>query len=193
MAAPINKLLTLPFALKVCTQDWHPANHVSFAANHAPPTNNVGDTIVVPNPANPSETEAVILWPIHCVQDSSGAHLIPELDVTKVDHILNKGQDSRVEMFSAFKDSYKSPCVRQSNLLELLESRSIASVYVVGLATDYCVKHTAIHAAEAKFKTIVIEDATRAVNSSQDDMNSLKKELNGHNVLCCKLDEADLM
>ncbi|EOA86723.1 uncharacterized protein SETTUDRAFT_135033 [Exserohilum turcica Et28A] len=161
----INKLLDHPFALKVATKDFHPQDHISFASNHPAPNNKPFESIItIVNPHNPEEKQETRLWPDHCVQGTKGAELLPELHVSKVHHIVEKGQDKRVEMYSAFADPFKSPCVAKSGLAETLRKAGITDVYVVGLASDYCVKHTAIDAHKEGFKTWVIGEATRAVD-----------------------------
>ncbi|KAF1846219.1 Isochorismatase hydrolase [Cucurbitaria berberidis CBS 394.84] len=171
----INKLLAMPFTLKVATKDFHPQNHVSFASNHAAPNNKPFESIVtIKNPLNPNETQKTKLWPDHCVQGTKGAELLPELDVSKVDRIVEKGKDSRVEMYSAFADPFQNPCVANSGLAEMLRGVGITDVYVVGLAADYCIKHTALHAQKEGFKTWVVGEATRAVDPSS--MEEVHKE-----------------
>ncbi|KAF1837109.1 Isochorismatase hydrolase [Decorospora gaudefroyi] len=166
----INDFLAMPFALKVATKDFHPRDHISFASNHSAPNNKPFEsTITIQNPHNPEETQVTRLWPDHCVQGTKGAELLPELDVGKVNHITEKGQDKRVEMYSAFADPFKSPCVAKSDLTEILRKADITDVYVVGLAADYCVKYTAIDAQNEGFKTWVIGDATKAVDPSSMD------------------------
>ncbi|KAL6702747.1 NAD(+) salvage pathway protein [Coniothyrium glycines] len=166
----INDLLALPFALKIATKDWHPQDHISFASNHPAPHNKPFETsITVQNPLNPEETQETRLWPDHCVQGTKGAQLLPELDIGKVDQIVEKGQDKRVEMYSAFKDPFSKPCVVQSGLAQTLRDASITDVFVVGLAADYCVKDTALGARNEGFKTWVIGDATKAVDPASLD------------------------
>lgn len=163
----INELLSLPFAKKVATKDFHPQDHVSFASNHAPPNNKPFESkATIVNPHNPDETQETQLWPDHCVQGTEGAELLPELDVGKINHIVEKGQDKRVEMYSAFADPFTNPCVAQSNLAQTLRDACITDVFVVGLAADYCVKFTAMDAAKEGFKTWVIGEATKAVDPS---------------------------
>jgi nicotinamidase-related amidase len=118
------------------------------------------------------------------VQGTTGAELLPELDVRKVDHIVEKGQDKRVEMYSAFADPFKSPSVARSNLAEILRKAGITDVYVMGLAADYCVKYTAIDAQKEGFKTWVVGDATKAVDPSS--MNEVHREYGevGVTVIC---------
>jgi nicotinamidase-related amidase len=163
----INELLALPFALKIATKDFHPQDHISFASNHPAPNNKPFEsTATITNPHNPDETQETQLWPDHCVQSTKGAELLPELDVGKVDHIVEKGQDMRVEMYSAFADPFRSPCVAKSNLAKTLRDADVTDVYVVGLAADYCVKYTAIDSAKEGFTTWVVGEATKAVDPS---------------------------
>ncbi|KAI0158186.1 isochorismatase [Xylariaceae sp. FL1272] len=160
VAVPINKLLELPFVLKVATKDWHPSNHVSFAANHTgkqPYT----DFVTIVHPENAAKSYSSRLWPVHCVQGSPGAELLPELDAAKLDKIIEKGTDARVEMYSPFYDPLR---VSDSGLAGLLREHGVTDVYVVGLAADYCVRSCAEDAAKEGFKSYLVEEATRAVD-----------------------------
>jgi nicotinamidase-related amidase len=132
---PVNDLLSLPFALKVATQDWHPPDHCSFVGHGGG-------------------------WPVHCVQGSDGANLVDGLALDKFDLTIKKGRNKDCEMYSAFYDDNHN---EDSGLADKLREAEITDVYVVGLAADYCVKCTALHAAEVGFKTVVVEEATRAV------------------------------
>jgi nicotinamidase-related amidase len=163
IAPGINELLCLPFDLKIATKDFHPQTHISFASNHPPPHNNIGDRLTISNPYNENETQPVFLWPDHCVQGTPGADIVPELDISRIDHVIEKGQDARVEMFSAFEAPLYNPPVSRSGLEDLLRESQITDVYVCGLAADFCVKATAVDGARHGFKTFVIEDATKAV------------------------------
>lgn len=170
--------MSLPFKTRIASQDWHPKDHISFASNHSPPDNKPFEsTALVPNPENPSESERIVLWPDHCIQDTTGAALITEFDTKALDHIIKKGQDRRVEMYSAFKDTYEKPSISQSGLGETLRNVNTTHVYVVGLAMDYCVKWTAMHAAKEGWETFLIEEATRAVDPSGEGMARTRKEL----------------
>ncbi|KAK3395460.1 Isochorismatase-like protein [Sordaria brevicollis] len=181
----INTLLSSPsFVLRVATKDWHPPNHISFASNHdhtsstsstsssavtccpEPNTKAVPfvSTTTVTNPHNPSESYTTRLWPIHCVAGTPGASLIPELDISKIDKVLEKGTDPRVEMYSAFYDPFTSPRVSDSGLADLLKGANVTHVYVVGLAADYCVWSTAMDAHREGFETVVVEEATKPVD-----------------------------
>ncbi|KAF2027718.1 Isochorismatase hydrolase [Setomelanomma holmii] len=187
----INELLSLPFAIKVATKDFHPPDHISFASNHAAPNNKPFEsTVKITNPHNPDESQKTRLWPDHCVQGTKGSELLPELDISKVDKVVEKGQDKRVEMYSAFADPFKSPCVARSDLAKTLKDTGITDVFVVGLAADYCVKFTAIDAQKEGFKTWIVEEATRAVDpSSLDDVH---KEYEKVGVSVIKTDSAEL-
>lgn len=167
IAGTVNELLSLPsLAVRVATQDWHPADHISFAPNHPGSKKPFEDVVTVVNPHNPAETYETRLWPVHCVQDSPGAALVPELDVARLDRVVRKGQDPRVEMYSAFYDPFRRPRVEDSGLGALLQDRGVTHVYVVGLAFDFCVRCTAADAARQGFVTYVVEEGTRAVDGA---------------------------
>jgi nicotinamidase-related amidase len=162
----INELLSLPFVTKIATKDHHPYDHVSFASNHEgkePFTS----TITIANPLNPEETYVTRLWPKHCIIDTPGNELVKELDISKVDNIVLKGMDPRVEMYSAITSPFRSPKVQEatSDLEKLLREREVSHVYVVGLAGDYCVRSTAIDCVqEGGWTTFVVAEAVRSVD-----------------------------
>ncbi|KAJ7810281.1 Isochorismatase-like protein [Mycena olivaceomarginata] len=170
----INGLLRSPlFDLKVATKDWHPEDHISFAANHPEPNNRPFESFAtVINPYNSADRYETRLWPVHCVQGTLGAELVPDLDIEKVDKIVEKGQDQRVEMYSAFADPFEDPCVARSELGGYLKENGVGNVYVVGLAMDYCVKATAEDAVKEGFDTYIIEDATKAVDPGEGWKNA---------------------
>ncbi|KAJ9502773.1 NAD(+) salvage pathway protein [Exophiala xenobiotica] len=168
----VNRLLaSSKFVLKIATQDWHPEDHVSFASNHAAPNNKPFTSFIdmknlVAN--KPEQTMKQRLWPVHCVQQTNGAEIIDEIDLSKIDTFVKKGMDSRVEMYSAFSDSFGNMTAGAGgvnlDLADLLKAKAITHVYVVGLAGDYCVKDTALGSAKAGFATYVIEEAQRCVD-----------------------------
>ncbi|OIW23945.1 Isochorismatase hydrolase [Coniochaeta ligniaria NRRL 30616] len=161
----VNALLRLQtLVTRIATKDWHPADHVSFASNHAGKRPFV-DFCKVVNPYNAEESYETRLWPAHCVQGTSGAELVPELEVGLIDKVIEKGTDPRVEMYSAFYAPFTSPRVSDSGLKDGLREEGITDVYVVGLAGDYCVKNTALDAAAEGFRTFVVEEGTRAVDA----------------------------
>ena len=171
----------------MATQDWHPKSHVSFATNHPSPNNKPFESYVdVRNWVGGKEDETTKqrLWPVHCVQGTSGADLIQEMDTSKIDLMVKKGMDERVEMYSVFADSFGNMTAGSGgvshDLAGFLKDKGITDVYVVGLAGDYCVKSTAVDAAKAGFETYVVEEGTKCVASQ--DWNSAKDELKEQNV-----------
>jgi nicotinamidase/pyrazinamidase len=136
IAARLNELAgSGDYDLVVATRDWHPPDHGSFAAQGGP-------------------------WPEHCVQDTPGAELHPDLNRALVDVVVDKGQDPATEGYSGFE---------ATGLAELLRERGIDHVTVVGLATDYCVKNTALDALRAGFGVTVDSTAVRAVEVASGD------------------------
>lgn len=117
---------------------------------------------------------------MHCVQNTPGAELIPELDKARIDRVVEKGLDSRVEMYSAFYDPLKAPRVSDSGLTKVLKEEGITDVFVVGLAADYCVRFTAEDAATEGFRTVIVEEGTRAVDESA--WEGIKEEIAGKGV-----------
>lgn len=119
------------------------------------------------------------LWPVHCVQDTTGAAIVDGVLTDKVDLFIKKGMDSRVEMYSAFADSFGNLTAGtggvSDDLDKILKRQGIIRVFVVGVAGDYCVKYTALDAAKAGFEVYVIEDAQRCVDPAGWD--GVKKEL----------------
>ncbi|KAK0656893.1 nicotinamidase [Cercophora newfieldiana] len=162
----INTLLALPtFTLRIGTKDWHPPTHISFASNH-PGASPFTSTCTITNPYNPLESYETRLWPDHCIQHTPGAELVPELEAARLDKVIEKGTDPRVEMYSAFYDPLKNPQVSDSGLADVLKEAEVTHVYVVGLAGDYCVKCTAVDAHAEGFTTYVVEEGTKAVDSA---------------------------
>lgn len=136
----------------VITQDWHPATHVSFAANHA------GKQDYEQIQLSYGEQ---VLWPVHCVQGTSDAELHPDLDLPKAQLIIRKGFHEQIDSYSAFMEADRKTT---TGLAAYLKAREIDTVYIVGIATDFCVAWTAIDACELGFSTYVIEDATKAID-----------------------------
>ncbi len=149
---PVINQLALVFDNIVITQDWHTAGHASFASSHAG--------------KKPYDTTTLsygrqVLWPDHCVQGTDSAALHKDLCLTKAQLIIRKGFHKDVDSYSAFEEAdHRS----STGLAAYLKARGIHSVYVTGLATDFCVAWTALDARKAGFETSVIEDATRAID-----------------------------
>ncbi|KAK2756941.1 NAD(+) salvage pathway protein [Arachnomyces sp. PD_36] len=171
LAPLINSLLSLPgFVFRAATLDFHPPDHVSFATNHPEPNNKPFESVVqVTNPSQPSETTIPQrLWPPHCIRDTPGSHIIPELDTSKIDLFVRKGLKKDVDMYSAFFDAFgnQDPVGSGSVSVDLtgaLRERGVTDVFVVGVAGEYCVKFTAVDAVKVGFRTWVVEEGTRCV------------------------------
>jgi len=144
IAGRINELMRSgDYELVVATRDWHPPDHSSF-------------------------TDQGGIWPVHCVQDTDGAQLHPDLDAGAVDEIVDKGQERSTEGYSGFDGT---------RLAELLRERDIDQVTVVGLATDYCVKQTALEALQEGFAVTVDTTAVRGVDVEPGDSERALAEL----------------
>ena len=151
VVAPINRLGTL-FDHVLLTQDWHPAGHVSFAANHA--GRKPFEQIELPYGPQ-------VLWPTHCVQGSDGAGFAPGLDLPRAELVLRKGLRAGVDSYSAFIEADRRTT---TGLAGYLRERGLHRLFFAGLATDFCVGWSATDAASAGFEAYVIEDACRAIN-----------------------------
>ena len=159
------------FPLIVATQDWHPANHGSFASNHE--GKKPGEVIDLHGLDQ-------ILWPDHCIQGSHGAEFSKQLDMTRVEKIFQKGTDPAVDSYSGLFDNGKR---KSTGLGEYLKSRGVEEVGVVGLAADYCAKFTALDAHDFGFKTTIFKAGTRAVNLEPGDFEKAMQELSAHGVM----------
>ncbi len=153
------------FDLVVATRDWHPANHGSFAANH--PNNGPWDGIDL-------NGRPQILWPVHCVQNTGGAEFVAGLDLSCVKRVFFKGTDSKIDSYSGFFDNGHR---KATGLGDYLKEQGVADVYVIGLATDYCVKFTALDAVSLGFRTFVIEDACRGIDLQAGDVAQALSEM----------------
>ena len=157
----------------VASKDWHPLDHVSFADNHKGRA--LGEVVSTKNGAQ-------MLWPAHCMQNTRGAEFHPKLDTNRIQFVVHKGTRIDMDSYSAFFDNGG---VRSTGLVEYLKGRLAGAgqtlrnidLHVCGLATDYCVKATAIDAARLGIKTSVLVDACRAVNINPDDNVKTLREL----------------
>jgi nicotinamidase/pyrazinamidase len=153
------------FDLVVASQDWHPPDHGSFAASH--PGRNPGDQIDL-------EGLPQILWPIHCVQRSDGARLAPGLDTSRIEQIFYKGTDPQIDSYSCFYDNGHR---RSTGLAEYLRVRGIRAVYLLGLATDYCVKFSALDAVAEGYSVHLILDGCRGIDLEPGDIERALDEM----------------
>lgn len=155
----VNKLQS-KFDLVVATQDWHPANHESFASNY--PNGVIGDLVDLHGLPQ-------VLWPDHCIQNTWGAELADTLDLSSVQKVFRKGTEAAVDSYSGFFDNGKR---KDTGLSTYLQSKDVEQLFIVGLATDYCVKFTALDAVNLGFVTTVIVDAVKAVNLHPEDQEN---------------------
>ena len=149
---PVINRIVPRFANVVLTQDWHPADHISFAANH--PGRAPFETITLPYGEQ-------VLWPTHCVQGTRDAALHDDLRVPQAQLIIRKGFHRDVDSYSAFMEADRRT---STGLAAYLKARGITKLYLCGLATDYCVAWSALDARAAGFEATVIEDACRAID-----------------------------
>ena len=148
----------------ILTQDFHPAEHKSFAVNNG---KSVGEIIQL---NGISQT----MWPVHCVQGTSGVEFHPDLEQNKATYIIKKGINPEIDSYSAFFDNQK---LIDTGLSNYLKSKNIETVEIVGLALDYCVKYTCIDAVLEGFKVVLHFKGTKAVNLHPDDAKNTVFEL----------------
>lgn len=176
LVAPLANQLQGAFKLVVATQDWHPANHKSFASSH--PGRKPGDTALLKKVRR-------TLWPAHCVQNTRGAELTPALMLNRVNKVFRKGIEADLDGYSAFFDDDH---IRATGLHEYLQDKRVTDVYVMGLGTELCVKATALNAVALGFRTFLIEDACRSFSSEPDVVKAAIDELRdtGVAILQCR-------
>jgi nicotinamidase/pyrazinamidase len=160
----VNRLLPR-FDVVVATQDWHPPQHGSFAANH--PGKKPGDVVELTGMIQ-------ILWPVHCVQNTPGAELHPGLDQTRIKKVFRKGTDPQIDSYSGFFDNGRR---HATGLEDYLRQCGVREIFVCGLATDYCVKATALDAASLGWQTHLIPEACRGVNLRPGDVDRALMEM----------------
>ena len=150
---PLINRLARAFEHVVLTQDWHTPGHISFASSH--PGKKPFETVSLPYGTQ-------VLWPDHCVQGTADANLHPALDIPHAELIIRKGYRKHIDSYSAFNEADgKTP----TGLSGYLKERGLRKVYLVGLATDFCVAWSALDARKAGFEAAVIEDATRGIDA----------------------------
>ena len=147
----VNALMA-EFPVKVLTQDWHPSDHASFAANHP----GAQPFTLTEMPYGPQ-----VLWPTHCVQGTTGAAFHPALATDPADLVIRKGFRAAIDSYSAFfENDHRTP----TGLEGYLRTRGATRLTLVGLATDFCVAYSAVDAARLGFAVTVLEGACRAID-----------------------------
>lgn len=162
---PVANRVMPAFDLVVATQDWHPAGHGSFASQHA--GRKVGEVIEL----NGLEQN---LWPDHCVQGTRGAAFAEGLDVARIGRVFQKGTDPGIDSYSGFFDNSRR---KSTGLGEYLSGLGVRELFVMGLATDYCVKATALDARQLGFDVRLILDGVRGVELSPGDSERAMEEM----------------
>jgi nicotinamidase/pyrazinamidase len=165
---PIINRLQARFENVVLTQDWHPAEHLSFASQHG---------------AEPFSTTEMpygtqVLWPDHCVQGSEGAAFHPKLETRRAQLIVRKGFRAAIDSYSAFFENDRATV---TGLAGYLRERGIGRLTLAGLATDFCVGYSALDAVGLGFEVRVVEDACRAIDM-QDSLARMIAEMSGAGV-----------
>ena len=165
------------FDLVVASQDWHPPNHGSFASQH--------------EGSKPGEFVELgglrqVLWPDHCVQNTKGAAFHDALDANAIDRVFQKGVDPEIDSYSAFFDNAHR---RSTGLGDYLRAQSVDEVYLLGLATDYCVKFSALDTLGEGFRTVLIEDGCRGIDLEPGDIENSLDETRKAGVLVVASDE----
>lgn len=160
----VSHLIQLPFETIIASKDWHPKNHVSFAATHK---KHVGDIL---------EKEQVkqILWPVHCVENTPGSEFYPGWDTEKVHKIFHKGTNPQIDSYSAFYDNER---IKSTGLGDYLLKHDVTRIFIAGLTTEYCVKYSALDAISMGFHVYVVADACRGVNLHPNDSKKALKEM----------------
>lgn len=164
MVIPAINSITGLFDIVIATQDWHPAGHESFASVHS---KNPGELIDLHGISQ-------VLWPDHCVQGSKGSELAPGFDTDRVTKIFRKGTHKEIDSYSCFFENDRKTT---TGLVDYLKAEKITEVYVCGLATDYCVKYSALDAAALGFETYLIADASKGVNLKPGDVEKAIEEM----------------
>jgi nicotinamidase/pyrazinamidase len=171
---PLINRMAPRFAHVVVTQDWHPAQHLSFASMH--PGRKAYQTIEVPYGTQ-------ILWPDHCVQDTDGAQLHPQLHVPHAQLLLRKGFNRQIDSYSAFQENDRRT---PTGLAGYLRERGFTRVFLAGLAFDFCVRYSAEDAKQQGFEAVVIEDACRAIDVG-GSLSATRERLAALDIPCISL------
>ncbi|RJP77727.1 MAG: bifunctional nicotinamidase/pyrazinamidase [Desulfobacteraceae bacterium] len=156
------------FDLVVATQDWHPANHRSFAGSH--PGRKPGEVIEWKGMTQ-------ILWPDHCIQNTPGAAFAKGLNTERIDKIIFKGTHPDMDSYSGFFDNGH---IRKTGLEDFLQKRQIKNITIMGLATDYCVQFTVLDACDLGFSVRVLQDGIRGVELKKGDCEKAISRMKDH-------------
>ncbi len=166
---PVINRLQAYYSLKVITQDWHPAGHTSFASNHP----DAEPFSMIEMPYGPQ-----VLWPTHCVQGTNGAAFHKDLQTGDAAVIIRKGFRKEIDSYSAFFENDRST---PTGLLGYLREQNVSSLIITGLATDFCVRFSAVDAAKLGFDVTLVEDACRAIDMD-GSLDEAMRDMHEHGV-----------
>lgn len=162
---PVVNSLMPKFRQVLATQDWHPADHVSFAINHA--NKQIGDTLEMDGCIQP-------LFPMHCVENTRGAQFFEGLNTDSINKVFRKGNDPEIDCFSPFLDNLGG---KATDLDDHLRESKLENLYICGVATNYCVKAAAIDAVKLGYRVTVVTDACRGIDASGNKVEQALSEM----------------
>ncbi|MBA3396919.1 MAG: bifunctional nicotinamidase/pyrazinamidase [Deltaproteobacteria bacterium] len=154
---PVAQALIKKFDTVIATQDWHPRDHASFAVNN--PGTTVGQVIEV-------DGLPQVMWPAHCVQGTRGAELHTGIDKRRITAVFRKGIDAKTDSYSGFYDNGHK---KATGLADWLNDKQLRRLWILGLATDYCVKFTVLDALQLGYEVTLVEDGCRGVDLAPGD------------------------
>jgi nicotinamidase/pyrazinamidase len=155
----INRIIP-HFTLVLAAKDWHPEGHQSFAENH--PGKKPGDIVTIHGIQQ-------ILWPAHCIRETRGSEFAPGLKKEAFDSVFFKGTDPWVDSYSAFFDNARQ---KATGLADYLKSRRTDQLFIVGIATEYCVLYSVLDALEMGISVTVVSDACKGINLHPGDADA---------------------
>ena len=176
---PVANRVMRNFDLVVASQDWHPADHGSFASRH--PGKKPGDVVDL-NGLNQ------ILWPDHCVEGTDGAAFHADLATDRIEKVFYKGTDLGLDSYSTFFDNAHR---KSTGMADYLREKGVSDVYLLGLATDYCVKFSALHAVECGFKVHLIKDGCRGIDLRAGDVERAMEDMRAAGVEIVTSDQTE--
>ena len=168
---PVANALMDHVDLVVATQDWHPRTHGSFVSQH--PGNAVGDVVDL------NGLDQVV-WPVHCVEDTAGAAFVEGLDIARIAQVVRKGTDETIDSYSGFFDNGHR---KATGLEDYLRNEDVNELILVGLATDYCVKFTALDARQLGFEVMIVANGVRGVELHPGDIEKAIEEMKNAGVM----------
>jgi nicotinamidase/pyrazinamidase len=174
----VRRLLEMPFEIRVATKDWHPRGHGSFASTY------------VREPGEIVKLDGIDqrLWPDHCIQETNGAMFAPGWDASRVDKVVLKGTDPKIDSYSTFFDNVRR---RDTGLEAYLRDIGVDEIYIAGLATDYCVLYSAMDALDLGFQTYVVTDACQGIDLEPGDVTKAWETIRANGGILLTTDQVE--